>query len=130
MKTIKTFNNASVVSVIDGRIILRVNDNEIHCFYDASIISIVDGEVKISVEKVFTDDMLEPGMVVEYRDGSKRLVLKIGGRLIFCKRDSWREASMVDNLSPELDVVKVYHPHNARTINDLLNSPDNPIWSK
>lgn len=118
------------MSVVDGRITLRVNDNEIHCFYDASIISVVDGEVKISVEKVFTDDMLEPGMVVEYRDGSKRLVLKIAGHLIFCKGDSWREASMVDDISSALDVVKVYRPQNARTINDLLNGPDNLIWSK
>lgn len=130
MKTIKTFNNASVVSVVDGRITLRVNDNEIHGFCDASIVSIVNGTVTISVEKVFTDDMLEPGMVVEYRDGSKRLVLTIGGHLIFCKGDSWREASMVDDISPALDVVKVYRPQNARTINDLLNSPDNLIWSK
>lgn len=87
MKTIKTFNNASVVSVNDGRVVLRVNDTESHIFNDASIVSIVNGVVTIAVEKVFTDDMLEPGMVVEYCDGSKRLVLEIGGQLIFCKTD-------------------------------------------
>lgn len=130
MKTIKTFNNASVVSVVDGRITLRVNDNEIHSFSDASIVSIVNGAVTIGVENVFTDDMLEPGMVVEYRDGRKRLVLKIGGHLIFCAKDSWRNASMVDDIFHELDVVKVFHPKNARVIDELLNKPDNPIWSE
>lgn len=130
MKTIKTFRNASVVSVVDGRITVRVNDNETHTFSDASIVSIVNGEVKIRQENVFTDDMLEPGMVVEYRDGGKRLVLKIGSHLIFCNSDSWRDASMTNGFSPDLDVVKVYHPKGARTISDLLNNPDNLIWSK
>lgn len=130
MKTIKTFNNASVESIVDGRITLRVNDNETHTFNDASIVSIVNGVVKISIENIFTDDMLEPGMVVEYADGSRRLVLKIDGRLIFCQKDLWRDASMIDPLYPYLDVVKVYRPKHARTINDLLNSPDNLIWSK
>jgi hypothetical protein len=130
MKTIKTFNNASVVSVVDGIITLRVNDNEIHSFSDASIVSIVNGAVTIAVENVFTDDMLEPGMVVEYRDGRKRLVLKIGGQLMFCANDSWRIASMVDKDFPELDVVKVFQPKDRRVINELLNNPDNLIWSE
>lgn len=130
MKTIKTFNNASVESIVDGRITLRVNDNETHTFNDASIVSIVNGVVKISIENIFTDDMLEPGMVVEYADGSRRLVLKIGSRLVFCKEDVWRDASMIDPIHYGLDVVKVYHPQNARTINDLLKSPDNLIWRK
>lgn len=130
MKTIKTFNNASVVSVVDGIITLRVNNNEIHNFSDASIVSIVNGVVTIGVENVFTDDMLEPGMVVEYRDGRKRLVLKIDGNLIFCTNDSWRDASMVDEVFRELDIVKVYHPRKARIIDDLLNKPDNLIWSE
>lgn len=130
MKTIKTFNNASVLSVEDGRITLRVGDNEIRVFNDSSIVSIVDGEVKISLKDIFTDDMLEPGMVVEYNSGSRRLVLKIGGCLMFCGRDSWRNASMVTGHTLGLDVAKVYHPQNARTIDDLLNRPDNLIWSK
>lgn len=130
MKTIKTFHNASVVSVVDGKITVRVNDNELHSFTDASIVSVVNGEVKISQENVFTDDMLEPDMVVEYKDGSRRLVLKIDGRLIFCRANTWRDASMVDDICPGLDVVKVYQPKNARTINDLLFTPDNLIWSK
>lgn len=130
MKTIKTFNNASVVSVNDGRVVLKVTDNEIHSFSDASIVSIVNGVVTIGIENVFTDDMLEPGMVVEYRDGSKWLVLKIGDDLIFCRGDSWRHATMCSGTYPDLDIVKVYHPRDTRTINDLLNSPDNLIWSK
>lgn len=130
MKAIKTFNNASVVSVENGRVTLRVDDNGIRIFNDASIVSIVNGVVKISQEGIFTDDMLEPGMVVEYQNGDKRLVLKINGRLIFCTNDSWRDASMVDEAFHELDVVKVYHPKNARIIKELLNKPDNLIWSK
>ena len=129
MKTITTFSNASVLGVENGRITLRVNDNEIRVFYDASIVSIVDGEVKISQEYIFTDDMFESGMVVEYNDGSKRLVLKIDGQLIFCREDSWRHASMVSG-DRSLEVVKVYQPRIARTINDLLNKPDNLIWRK
>lgn len=131
MSTIKVFNNASVVNVQNGRIILRTEDDKIKAFDNASIVSIVNGTVKISVENViFTNDMLKPGMVVEYRNGNRRLVLEIGNRLVFCGLKCWREATIKDSVTMELDVVKVFHPKGQVTLEDLLKNPDHLIWEE
>lgn len=131
MGLIKVFNNASVVSVQNGRIVLKIKDNGIKAFDNASIVSIVNGIVKISVENViFTDDMLKPGMVVEYRNGNRRLVLEIKGQLIFCGMDCYREATIKDCFCRDLEVVKIFHPKDQLTLDGLLNNPDNLIWEE
>lgn len=129
MKTIKTFNNASVVSVVDGRVTLRGNNNEYLTFYDASVVSIEDGTVRIQSNEPLTEDILKAGRIVEQRNGDRKLVLKNHrGHAVLIGADSW--ASVPLTLDDEYKIIKVYEGCAEGTFSSMLKHPGELIWSE
>ena len=47
MKTTKTFENASLVSVVDGAITIKAESGRNHTFKRSSLIAIVNGSITI-----------------------------------------------------------------------------------
>jgi hypothetical protein len=129
MKTIKTFNNASVVSVVNGRITLRVNDSELHTFFDASVVSISNGTVKIKYAEPLTEDTLKAGRIVEQRNGIRKLVLKNQcGHAVLIGVDSWASAPL--SLDGEYKIIKVYEGCAEGIFGEMLRCPGELIWSE
>lgn len=129
MKTIKTFNNASVVSIVDGKITLKVNNDELHCFSDDSITSIVDGTVKIKYTEPLTEDILQAGRIVMQKNGNRKLVLKnSSGHAFLIGKDSW--ASNPLSLKGEFEIIRVYEGNAEGYFDKMLQSTGNLVWSK
>lgn len=127
MKTIKTFNNASVVSVVDGRITLKVNDNELHSFSGASIASIKNGTVKIEYAEPLTEDILKAGRIVEQQNGERKLVLKNEcGHAVLIGETSWASAPL--RLDDKYRIIRVYEGNAKGTFCNLLNDVGDLVW--
>lgn len=81
---------------------------------------------------------LKSGMVVEYRDGRRRLVIWMEEmkKLVFVGEDGWQgDESYNDDLTvqnyQELDIVKVYQAVQGYNFNKMLNvGQDELIWSR
>lgn len=77
---------------------------------------------------------LKPGMVVEYANGNKRLVVVINdelyliGRHMFAIVESFNEDLTCDS-DPKINIVKVYQPKEAASLNSLLDC-ENCIWER
>ena len=128
MKEIKIFVNAKVVSVNNGEIRIEV-DSKLHTYHDAALVSVNDGIVKIEINNPLTEDILENGRVVEYRNGYRRLVLKRpDGHAILVGIDGW--ASNGVGLTGDLEIVKVYEASFSGTFEQMLDHAHTLVWSK
>ena len=77
---------------------------------------------------------LKPGMVVEYANGKRRLVVTINNELCLISENSFAEmGSFNDDLtcngSPDKNIVKVYQPEEAASLYTLLRCGD-CIWER
>ena len=87
-------------------------------------------------EKEMTKKELKTGMVVEYRDGDKRMVL-LGnqvGDVLICGTgwedlDNYRD-DLCHNHHEQLDIVAVYEPHHKREMNPLCWKEQKCIWRR
>ena len=75
---------------------------------------------------------LKPGMVVEYANCEKRLVVTINSELYLISRNSFADIkSFNEDLTcssdPKMNIVKVYQPKGAASLSTLLQC-DNCIW--
>lgn len=77
---------------------------------------------------------LKSGMVVEYANGEKRLVVTINAELFLISRASFAEVrsfneDLTCNGDPKMNIVKVYQPKGAASLSTLLQC-DNCIWER
>ena len=76
---------------------------------------------------------LKPGMVVQYADGKKRLVVAVNDELflmgenMFAELDKFNE-DLINEIH-HLNIVKVFQPKEAASLNTLLQC-DNCIWER
>lgn len=83
-----------------------------------------------------TKKELKTGMVVEYRNGGKRMVLvdtPVGdvlmGNIVWKNFDNYRD-DLCHNLHKQLDIVAVYEPHHKREMNLLYWNDQKCIWRR
>ena len=81
MKNIITFENASVVSVCNGEIIVMTESGLVK-YHNASLHAVCDGRIELIVERKLKMSDLETGMLVQYNTGEYRLVIKMNDSLI------------------------------------------------
>lgn len=81
MKHIITFENASVISVYNGEIILKTETSLVK-YRNASLQSVCDGRIELIVEQALKMSDLKTGMLIQYTTGEYRLVIKINDSLI------------------------------------------------
>lgn len=78
---------------------------------------------------------LKPGMVVEYVNGERRLVVSINNKLylisshMFAAVKSFSDDLKCDSNS-DRNIVKVYQPEEASSLTSLLNNLNNCIWER
>jgi hypothetical protein len=77
---------------------------------------------------------LKPGMVVEYANGERRLVVTINNDLYLISRASFADVkSFNDDLTcdsdPKINIVKVFQPKEAASLSSLLDC-SNCIWER
>lgn len=77
---------------------------------------------------------LKPGMVIEYANCEKRLVVTINAELYLISRASFMNIKsynedLICNSDPKLNIVKVYQPKEAASLSTLLQC-DNCIWAR
>ena len=75
---------------------------------------------------------LKPGMVIEYANSEKRLVVTINAELYLISRASFANIKSFNedltyDCDPKLNIVKVYQPKEAASLSTLLQC-DNCIW--
>lgn len=77
---------------------------------------------------------LKPGMVVEYANGEKRLVVIINNKLYLIGEYRFATLESFDDdlncsTSPHLNIVKVYQPKEASSFSSLLER-NNCVWER
>ena len=77
---------------------------------------------------------LKPGMVVEYANCEKRLVVTINAELYLISRASFAviksfNEDLTCNSDPKMNIVKVYQPKEAASLSTLLQC-NNCIWER
>lgn len=77
---------------------------------------------------------LKPGMVVEYANGEKRLVVTINAELYLISRASFADVkSFSEDLkcdsNPDINIVKVFQPREAASLSNLFECK-NCIWER
>ena len=95
-------------------------------------------EIPEEKENMFTKDDLKAGMVVEYRNGHRRLVLpKENGKLFLISDDNYLDVSSLSNDllyegSSNLDIVKVYSINSSFPLKSILEKKYglNIIWER
>lgn len=90
--------------------------------------------VKIE-ENMFTKDDLKTGMVVEYNDGTRRLVLNDKGARYLVGKDSFLEFNGIteDLKTPSSTIVKVFEGFRgdvANSFEGVLRRPGKLIWER
>lgn len=105
MKTTKTFENSSLVSVVDGVITIKAETGRNHTFRRSSLISIVNGTITIETNDDYP--ILKPGMIVENNHGTRFLTM-VGstGKLVGISTDIW-DSDIQKSLTTDY-IVKVY----------------------
>lgn len=141
MKQTFELTDVSISSIRDGEITLIKNlfgVSETLVFDNASLKSLVKGKAVIEVEVPFTKSDLEVGMIVQYRDGSKRMVLEADGEKFLSGISGWHDLSSYNDdltsrgpLSQHLTIDKVYSMcSHMGTIEDMINDAQDLIWSR
>lgn len=83
----------------------------------------------------FTEDDLKTGMVVEYRNGSRRVVFedRLLGHKAYCRLNQFEETLLIIGSCHDLDIMKVYRP-NMKCVYELEDIFDdtnlNLIWER
>jgi hypothetical protein len=77
---------------------------------------------------------LKPGMVIEYANCEKRLVVTINAELYLISRASFAviksfNEDLTCNSDPKMNIVKVYQPKEAASLSTLLQC-NNCIWER
>lgn len=128
MKALKIFENAKVVSVNNGEIVVEVN-SEIQKYKKAALVSVINGVVKIEYNQPLTEDILQNGRIVEYRDGQRKLVLKKpDGHAILVGTNSYASDPLL--LVGDYEIVKVYEAPFEGKLERMLASAWDVVWSK
>lgn len=117
MKTTKTFENASLVSVVDGVITIKAESGRNHTFKRSSLISIVNGTITIETNDDYP--ILKPGMIVENNHGTRFLTM-VGstGKLVGISTDIW-DSDIQKSLTTDY-IVKVYEAKISGPFNLML----------
>lgn len=120
MKTTKTFENASLVSVVDGVITIKTETGHSHTFKKASLISIVNGTIIIEINKDYP--ILKPGMIVENNRGYRFLTM-IGstGKLIGVSENHWDSDIQASFTHDDYYIAKVYEAKISGPFSLMLN---------
>lgn len=107
MKITKTFENASLVSVVDGVITIKAETGRNHIFKRASLISVVNGTITIETSEDYP--ILKPGMIVENNHGTRFLTM-IGstGKLIGVSTEAWDSDIQTSFTTNDFYITKVY----------------------
>lgn len=107
MKTTKTFENASLVSVVDGVITIKAETGRNHTFKRSSLISIVNGTITIETNEDYP--ILKPGMIVENNHGTRFLTMEQpSGTIIGISTDVWDSDIQKSFTTDDCYIVKVY----------------------
>lgn len=114
-------------------------DDSILCSSINEFINEIKKELNIKeMKKDFTLNDLKPGMVVEYRNGSKRLVVSINSKLYFISDTDYSEGSS-DNYNTDLtrtsytcfDIMKVYKVISVGGLLYMLSSAHKElVWER
>lgn len=140
MKITKTHKNASIKSVVDG-VVTIITDAPygIYVYYDAALKSIKDGTIVVEYDKPFTVSDLKTGMIVQYRNGNKRMFIDtIHGGVFTYRNDYMAVSSYNDDFNcislggdREFDIVKVWnHPKNTVAIDSAIEYPGELLWQR
>ena len=86
-------------------------------------------------ENMFTKDDLKTGMIVEYKSGEKRLVIRDGIDILTSGDDGWTSLNNYDETLKSVccTIVKVYEGYTtdkSGTVDSKLNYPGNLIWER
>lgn len=128
MKTTKTFENASLVSVIDGVIIIKAESGRNHTFKRSSLISVVNGTITIETNEDYP--ILKPGMIVE-NNYSTRFLTMIGstGKLIGVSTEVWDSDIQASLTADDCYIIKVYEAKISGPFNLMLRKTNlKLIW--
>lgn len=119
--------------------IVRTFDDSILCSSINEFIKEVKKKLNIKeMEKEFTLGDLKPGMVIEYRNENRRLVVLINNKLHFINDCDYLD-NIEDNYKEDLtciggrdfDIMKIYRVHSIAGINYLLDiSNKELIWER
>lgn len=86
-------------------------------------------EEEIKLLKSMTHPELKPGMVIEYQNGERRLVVLINDKLRAISNDTYlMEPTEYFTLKKIVNIVKIYQPASAGSLDYLLNNPGQLIW--
>ena len=119
MKTTKTFENASLVSVVDGVITIKAETGRNHTFKRASLISIVNGTITIETNDDYP--ILKPGMIVEDNHGTRFLTMEQpSGNIIGVAADIWNSNIQNSFTAEDCYIVKVYEANIAGPFSLML----------
>lgn len=83
----------------------------------------------------FTEDDLKTGMVVEYRNGSRRVVFedRLLGNKAYCRLNQFEETLLIIGSCHDLDIMKVYRPNKkcVYELEDIFDDTNlNLIWER
>lgn len=129
------YSDVNKRSITKSDVLYMNNDKELTC------------SNLVSFEKLFKNDYelvvfneliqmkksdLKPGMVVEYANSEKRLVVTINAELYLISRASFADVKSFNedltcNSDPKINIVKVYQPREAASLSTLLQC-NNCIW--
>lgn len=119
MKTTKTFENASLVSVVDGVITIKAESGRNHTFKRSSLISVVNGIITIETNDDYP--ILKPGMIVENNRGIRFLTMEQpSGKLIGVSTELWNSDIQNSFTADDCYIVKVYEAKISGPFNLML----------
>lgn len=77
---------------------------------------------------------LKPGMVVEYANGKRRLVIEFNDELVLLGDDGWGNlddfSENLERLNENFTINKIYKPQFMTGLDSMLNSAYNCIWER
>jgi hypothetical protein len=128
MRHTETFEKASVVSIVDGTITIKKEDNTTRKFTNASLVSVNNDTIVIEYEK----PDLKPGLVVEYNDRDRALLcLNEHGDLIAMGINTWDSNPIPQYTNTNfIYITKVLKPSTlSEPLKDILNNAE-IIWER
>ena len=123
----------------DKGVIKRIDDDRIHLIRWDNGNESYCNEVRMKLieengMQEFTKDMLEVGMVVEYQDGDKRMVIPFKDELILIGTDGHGSLKDHNNelicVYEDLNIVKVYKATNAHQLSINYWNDMKLIWER
>lgn len=78
---------------------------------------------------------LKPGMVIEYANGERRLVIEFNNNLVLLGNDSWGDLENISEnlectISKDCTINKVYEPWSVLGLNSMLKNVHPCIWER